>query len=105
MSGADASFPPDHEKLPFPRVSEDPLAFMTRVIGRLNDYEDHDLAIDVAVAATVAVRHNLGRVPSGFTVLWIDSPARVYAAMGTGWGYNVIYLTASANCNVRIRLR
>lgn len=100
----DASFPPEYEKLPFPRVSEDPLAFLTRVIGRLNDYEDHDVTF-TAPGLSFAVVHSLRRVPSYYEVVWADSEVTVFADTASGWGYNVVYFQSNAAARVRIRLR
>lgn len=100
----DRSFPPPFPKLPFPHVSEDPLAFMTRVIGVLNDYQDLDIEF-VTPGTSYAAPHNLARIPSYYEVVWADSEVTIFADMESGWGYNVVYFQANAAARVRVRLR
>lgn len=106
MSDIDPTFPPSAPKLPRPAPGEAAVDYMERVVAQLNDYEDIDITFPGATSPeTLAVIHGLRRVPSSFELLFVDEDTNVSAAMTTGWGYNVVYLQATAACHVRIRLR
>jgi hypothetical protein len=65
-------------------------------IVTVSDTGNADTQFDVA--------HNLGRVPAGYRVVFIDKGAVIYDA-GAPWDTAYIYLAASlANCNVKIEV-
>lgn len=103
---ADANFPPLAKKLPPPTKGEDQHDYLQRVVALLNDYFDVDLTF--AATDTVAVRHDLGRIPSAFQVLYIDDPGitgpMIFAAPSVGWGSKVVYFYSTGACHVRVRL-
>lgn len=99
-----SQFPPQASKLPRTDPSVTVAEQLDRLIALLNDYEDHDIAF-TGPGVTMAVRHNLARVPSRFEVVWADAEAVIYADTASGWGYQVVYLQSNAAANVRIRLR
>lgn len=101
-----APFPPDTEKYPRPSDTDDLRLFLDRLVGHLNDYEDHDLTfVGPVFPETLAVVHGLGRIPREFTVIYKDNNTVIHADPTLEWGYNVVYFQAQAAALVRIRLR
>lgn len=101
---ADRNFPPELAKHPAPTSGEDLQLFITRLVARLNDYQDIDITFD-APATNHPVPHQLGRIPSQYEVIWADAEVAIFANTAYGWGYNVVYFQASAAAHVRVRLR
>ena len=101
------SFPPPHPKLPLPlnpNSIEDLAAYLTRVVARLNDWQDIDVTF-TGPGVSFACIHALARVPSYYEVVWADAEVTVFADTASGWGYNVVYFQSNAAARVRIRLR
>ena len=106
MSDTDASFPPSYPKLPLPTTLDaiNPLAYLTRLVTLLNDYEDHDLHFE-APGVSYAIAHTLARTPAYYEVVWADTEVTIFADTASGWGYNVVYFQSNAAARIRIRLR
>lgn len=101
------SFPPVYTKLPLPAATaslEDLAAYLTRVVARLNDWQDIDVTF-TGPGVSFACIHALARVPSYYEVVWADAEVTVFADTASGWGYNVVYFQSNAAARVRIRLR
>lgn len=62
-------------------------------------------AVSPAANVEFTVKHELGRVPSGFDVVFRDKAGVVYASRAQSWTESTIYLKCStATTTIRVRL-
>jgi hypothetical protein len=89
-------------RLTLPRVT-DPATqrALDKVVEELNRTEHHDIKADLS-ATEVLVRHGLGRVPAGWTIIDKDADARVWRSSDATSVH--LPLTASATVKTTVRI-